>query len=82
MKKYVKPELIFESFEMSQQIAACSIDGQFNVTDATDCSFTGYNEELEEPMNKIFSSEPTCKTTTESYCYHNSTSGGFGIFNS
>lgn len=26
MKKYVKPELFFESFELSQSIAACGID--------------------------------------------------------
>lgn len=30
MKKYVKPELFFESFELSQSIAACGIDVNLN----------------------------------------------------
>ena len=30
MKKYVKPELFFESFELSQSIAACGIDVNYN----------------------------------------------------
>ena len=76
MKKYVKPELIFESFEMSQQIASCDFDGDFN---ETACGFTGDNGFGETVT--IFSSKPTCDTMPESYCYHNS-SGGFGIFNS
>ena len=34
MKKYVKPELFFESFELSQSIATCGIDVNFtSVTD-------------------------------------------------
>ena len=80
MKKYVKPELIFESFEMSQQIASCSIDGEFNANDATDCSFS--SEEKDFGNLSIFLSTTPCTDITESYCYHNSTSGGVGIFNS
>ena len=47
MKKYVKPELIFESFEMTQQIAACQYDSN-NTHDDAACKFTGYNDEFEQ----------------------------------
>lgn len=78
MKKYVKPELMYESFEMSQQIASCDYDGNFN---ETDCSFTGVNKDFGAEMN-IFSSIPNpCSVIPDSYCYHN-LSGDFGIFNS
>ncbi len=30
MKKYVKPELYYENFELSQHIAACGIDVNFS----------------------------------------------------
>lgn len=79
MKKYVKPELIFESFELTQQIAACDYDSNNTSTDEG-CSFTGVNKDFGVEMN-IFLSTPTCAVVAESYCYHNA-SGGFGIFNS
>ena len=78
MKKYVKPELIFESFEMTQQIAACQYDSN-NTHDDAACKFTGYNDEFEQNMTIFVDS--TCDVIAESYCYHGST-GGFSIFNS
>lgn len=78
MKKYVKPELFYESLELSQQIAACDFDSR-NTANDEGCSFTGdagFGE-----MN-IFLSTPTCAVVAESYCYHNASSGMFGIFNS
>ena len=80
MKKYVKPELIFESFELSQQIAACDYDSN-NTANDENCSFTGYNEDFKTEMT-IFVTTDRCGIIAESFCYHNSTSGGFGIFNS
>ena len=76
MKKYVKPELIFESFEMTQQIAACDYDSKGSFNDAT-CTFVG----SEFPDEVIFVDKTNCSTIAESYCYHGST-GGFNIFNS
>ena len=38
MKKYVKPELIYESFELSQQIAACDYDSK-NTSTNEGCTF-------------------------------------------
>lgn len=36
MKKYVKPELCYENFELSQHIAACGID--VNQGDTANCT--------------------------------------------
>lgn len=80
MKKYVKPELIFESFEMSQQIASCDYDLVDGTSTDAGCSFSGFNKDFNTSMT-IFSSTNTCDIEAQSYCYHNS-SGGFGIFNS
>lgn len=80
MKKYVKPELFYESFELTQQIAACDYDSNNTSTDEG-CSFTGVNKDFGVEM-KIFLSQGICDVIAESYCYHNSTSGMFGVFNS
>lgn len=78
MKKYVKPELIFESFEMTQQIAACDYVGEHS--DGIPCKFAGYNDEFK--MNVIILMEqPTCELPTEDYCYHASTTG-YSLFTS
>lgn len=79
MKKYVKPELIFERFEMSQQIAACDYDSN-NTSSDNSCRFTGINKDFGVEMS-IFMTTGICDVVAESYCYHNS-SGGYGIFNS
>ncbi|MGM9643435.1 MAG: hypothetical protein ACI3XI_09525 [Eubacteriales bacterium] len=79
MKKYVKPELFYESFELSQQIAACDYDSNNTFDNVESCSFTGYNNDFHMEMN-IFRSD--CEVVAESYCYHNSISGYYGIFNS
>ena len=84
-KKYVKPELFYESFEMSQQIAACDFDSKNTLNDdANDCKFWGNNKDF-EPMVVFLSNcgqDGTVDVTGYGYCYHNSTSTEFGIFNS
>lgn len=75
MKKYVKPELIYEHFELSQQIAACDFKGNAQ----------GGYEGVDKDWGKVvIFMDPNngCKTVAESYCYHNSSSGYYGIFNS
>ena len=42
MKKYVKPELYYENFELSQHIAACGID--VNLGDTVNCTPTLDND--------------------------------------
>lgn len=81
MKKYVKPELTFESFEVSQQIAACDFDSNNTLSSVTDCVFTGVNEVTGTVVN-IFQTTSTCEVIAESYCEHASAGGMFNIFNS
>lgn len=80
MKKYVKPELFFENFELSQQIAACQFDSEGTKNDVYSCSFmdeTGFIRE------RIFAnSTSSCKVEPEVYCEHNGSDTGFNIFNS
>ena len=78
MKKYVKPELFYESFELSQQIAACEFDAN-NLTSTNTCNFVGTSP-LGNPIF-ILQTEAVCSTPEQIYCYHGST-GGSNIFNS
>lgn len=80
-KKYIKPELLFESFELSQQIAACAFDSGNTANDIT-CHFMGYNELNGQQITIFLETTTACTTKAESYCYHNGTSGYFNIFNS
>jgi len=84
MKKYVKPELVYESFELSQQIAACKFDSNDTANDEG-CEFTGYDDALGKIIT-IFQSHCSDAENNgfwiESYCYHNASEGEYGIFNS
>lgn len=80
MKKYVKPELFYESFELTQQIAACDYDSKGSMNNEG-CSFIGTNKDFNEQMI-ILLSKPTCEDIYESYCYHNAATSTIGIFNS
>ena len=62
MKKYVKPELIYESFELSQQIAACDYDmDPAHPSQDRNCVFIAEWD----PGVKIFSAGSACTTPTE-----------------
>lgn len=39
MKKYVKPDFLYENFELSQSVAVCSFDMK-NATDVSNCTAT------------------------------------------
>lgn len=81
-KKYVKPELLFESFELSQQIAACAFDSGNTLGDISSCKFTGNNPATGEQISIFLEVSTMCTTKAESYCYHNGTGGYYSIFNS
>lgn len=89
MKKYVKPELFYESFELNTQIAACAFDA-YNNTDAGVCAFKG--DSVGDDADYIFTSsvQPLCNWEPSdlgsgSDCYYApgaDTSVGIGLFNS
>ena len=70
MKNYVKPELFFESYELSQNIAACGWDMK-NQSDPKDCKALG-DPDWGNPDIYVFTEEAKCDTVLESYCYENS----------
>lgn len=79
MKKYVKPELFFENYELSQHIAACDWDLDITtLLSKESCAFKGEGWE-----KSIFMTKDVCDNTDnwQEYCYHNS-EGSSTIFNS
>ena len=84
MKKYVKPELVYESFELTQQIAACDFDLVETTVNGEGCKFTG----VDDLMGPITIFRNNCRDVAnnewvvESYCYHNASESDYGIFNS
>ena len=69
MKNYVKPELFYESYELSQNIAACGWD--LNQANTKDCKFVG-DPTYGNPSIVVFETKEKCETVLEGYCYENS----------
>lgn len=83
MKKYVKPELFYESFELSQQIAACDYDHKGSLADVTVCGFTGPHPFKPGVYTTFFlDGVAACAESAEGYCITNSTNANFNLFNS
>ena len=86
MKKYVKPELFFESYELSQHVAACGYD-MSNSKTVEECTATsdptvGNNVDLGN-VALFIESNTLCVVQTEIYCYTNGADNEqFKIFNS
>lgn len=80
MKKYVKPELFFENYELSQHIAVCDWDlmaGTLNDAEHA-CRFKGDDAGA---VGEIIFTNKEQGCSIQSYCY---TTGadGWSIFNS
>lgn len=85
MKKYVKPEIFFESYELSQHIAACGYD-MTNSKSVVECSATSDptvgNVDLGD-LHVFVDGNDLCTVQTEIYCYTNGAGGDqFKVFNS
>lgn len=79
MKKYVKPELFYEHFELSQHIADCGWEMQYANKEschaAADPGVWG-----EGYVETLFVSEDRCTVTDwQDYCYEAGT-GGIKVF--
>lgn len=82
MKSYVKPELFYENFELSQSIAACGWD-MSNHSNKKSCTALGDEEWGHFPVT-LFTETPRCDVTeenAEAYCYEVS-SDAYKLFNS
>ena len=76
MKKYVKPDLYFESFQLNQHIAACGYDLVGNSTSPADCSFRGDEDFGNLPVEYFLESSQHCTKegaiVADRYCFQNS----------
>lgn len=79
-KPYVKPQLYYENFELSQHVAACGWD-MSNAKKKEDCSALGDTEWGNEPVVIFIEGNSNCVEKPEVYCYEAS-SNGVGLFNS
>lgn len=72
MKKYVKPDLYFESFQLNQHIAACAYD-LVNNNDIDHCFSEGDLHGVYPNLSGVttfFAGENArCETAPEHYCY-------------
>lgn len=80
MKKYVKPELVFERYELTEQIAACGWD--LNITEGT-CGFKGDSSLGQNSEWVILTGEIAgCEIKDyQAYCYQTDVAG-MNTFNS
>lgn len=80
MKHYVKPELKYEKFQLSQHIADCG--WELNSSDANSCSATGDSGwGYPTDINAFVNGNQACEKEPEDYCYTNGSSG-VGLYRS
>ena len=80
MKKYVKPELFYERYELTEQVAACSWDA-YNQMDENNCAFEGDKSTGLEGLFAFADSTKGCDFVPEQYCYQPG-ADGYNSFNS
>lgn len=78
MKKYVKPELFYERFELSQHIADCA--WELNSADKHACAAYadpnwGFEDTIFMDLVMCTILEADAKDIIEGYCYMNGTEG-------
>lgn len=82
MKKYVKPDVVFEGFELSQYIAG-SCMGIMNHSDVYQCSLTKPGD-LGQGAEGLFCEREVCTQpvgSMDGFCLYNN-QNGFGLMNS
>ncbi len=83
MKEYIKPELYYESFELSQHIAACGID--VKIADTISCNAYLDPDFWGGMNNNVFNVASSCEldiAAIDAYCYTVGTSEAGKLFNS
>lgn len=71
MKKYVKPELFYEHYELSQHIADCA--WELTNVDSKNCSAEADTAKIGALPNLFMSTINGCvlnETNYQDYCYH------------
>lgn len=70
MKEYVKPELYYESFELSQHIAGCNLQMKSTIEDA--CAASGTIDGIGSSDAWFVNGIANCKNWIQDFCYTNS----------
>ena len=76
MKKYVKPELVYERFELTQHIADCAWELTNSTKDT--CSAQADPDFLPGFQNLFVAEANGCQITSDvyqDYCYHDGANG-------
>lgn len=82
MKKYVKPELLYESFVLSEQIAVgCSPNLIANYADKMQCFVSDSSDTMDRVLFVEGNHSCTAASGDDIYCYHNGDEG-INIFTS
>lgn len=80
MKKYIKPELFYEKYELNQHIADCAWE-LINLNDKDSCKAQADAELLPNLATKHlfmdagYGCDLTPATTYQDYCYHDGAQG-------
>lgn len=75
MKKYVKPDVAFEGFELSQHIAG-GCDFRMNHSDTMTCSVQeAIGEGTSLPVTGLFTDGGVCTQPGQDYCVYNGGNG-------
>ena len=84
-KKYVKPTIFIESFELNQHIAACvphvTVKVNSSSKDSCPADLTQNTPSGPLTLENVFNVTPTCVIEFNEYCYTTSASDNF-VFNS
>lgn len=81
MKKYIKPELFYERFELTQHIADCA--WELNSQNKEVCAALADQAQL-SGLPSLFTKPTICEITSDVYndfCYHGG-ANGFNVFKS
>lgn len=82
MKKYVKPELFYEQFELTTHIANCVWEPVITNIEAALCTFKA-EEGSDWAGETVFTEIPRCETVMDEdyFCYYTA-ADGFNTFDS
>lgn len=79
MKKYVKPELFYERYELSQHIADCQ--WEMNLKNENECIAESDPEAWGGQYTTLFTDYDRCENIDwENYCYQTGNSGDIKVF--
>ena len=79
MKKYIKPELFYERYELAQHIADCQ--WEMNYANENSCIAETDKVAWDGYYDTLFTDQPRCNNTDwEGYCYQTGNEGDIKVF--